>query len=67
MDKINIESQNKLDGNASIKIAECALCRTKVEIFIGCVCKPCYETKVLPFKKTTLKRIPPERDPNEDW
>jgi hypothetical protein len=49
------------------KIAVCALCRTEVEIFIGCVCKPCYDTKVLPFKKTTLKRPFKDRSPDEDW
>lgn len=50
-----------------IKIAECALCRKEVEIYVGCVCKSCFVTKVLPFKKTKLMRKFIDRDPNADW
>ena len=49
------------------KIAVCVLCRTEVEIYIGCICKSCFVNKVLPLKKTTLKRKCIDRDPNTDW
>jgi hypothetical protein len=52
---------------ASPKIAVCVLCRTEVEIYVGCVCKTCFVDKVLPYKKTTLKRKFVDRDPNADW
>jgi len=60
-------NSDAIASNPPPKTAVCALCRTEVEIFIGCVCKPCYITKVLPYKKTTLKRKWVERSPNEDW
>jgi hypothetical protein len=50
-----------------INIAECALCRKEVEIYVGCVCKSCFVTKVLPFKKTKLMRKFVDRNPDADW
>ena len=59
--------EQSININSPPKTALCALCKTEVEIFIGCVCNQCYINKVLPYKKTTLKRKCVERDPNEDW
>ena len=54
-------------SNPPPKIGVCALCRTEVEIFIGCVCKSCYDIKIVPYTKTTLKKKFVDRDPNADW
>jgi hypothetical protein len=43
----------------------CALCLTIESNYIGCVCEKCYREKILPLKKTKLKKKIP--DSTKDW
>ena len=48
-------------------IKPCALCRKNIALFVGCVCRKCYEDDVLPLKKTKLSKPIPVQDPDADW
>lgn len=75
---VYIQCVNKLNGATIgyacrdcaykiLPIKSCALCRKTISLFVGCVCRKCYEDDVLPLKKTKLSKPIPVQDPDADW